>query len=281
MVDRVDQNMGRLVAHLEKKGVLDDTLILLFADNGSCPFERTRGRQYKPWDPKSYWCYDVGWAHAGNTPFRWYKQNQHEGGISSPMIAHWPKGLEAKRGSITDQQGHLIDIMATCIDVSGAEYPATFEGRTITPLQGKPLTPILRGEKRDGHDWLYFLHSNNRAIRRGDWKLVSARGGKWELYNIAKDRTELNDLAAEKPDLTAELRALWHHAAKTVDRAPERARGAVSETAKTFPASAMTQREAGPKRQATAAGKKKGRKGRNSKKGKNSKNGKNSEKKGE
>ncbi len=260
MVDRVDQNVGRLIAHLEKKGVLDDTLILLFSDNGACPFDRTRGKDRKPWDPKSFWCYDVGWAHAGNTPFRWYKQNQHEGGISSPMVAHWPKGLEAKRGSITDQPGHLIDIMATCLDVGAAKYPSTFDGRTVAPLQGKSLTPILRGEKRDGHDWLYFQYSNNRAIRRGDWKLVSARGGKWELYNLAKDRTELNDLATEKPDLTAELRALWHHAAKTVDRAPDRARRPVSQKTTTFPASAMTQREAGPKRTAPAAGNKKQRK---------------------
>ena len=153
MVDSVDQNMGRLIDHLKKKKVFDNTLILICSDNGACPFERTHGKDLKPWDPKSYWCYDVGWAHAGNTPFRWYKQNQHEGGISSPLIAHWPAGLKAKAGSITDQPGHLIDVMATLADVAGAKYPARFAGRDITPLQGKSLLPVLQGKERAGHDW--------------------------------------------------------------------------------------------------------------------------------
>ncbi|MHC4167846.1 MAG: arylsulfatase, partial [Planctomycetota bacterium] len=109
MVDVLDQSVGRLVEFLKAKGILDNTLILFCSDNGACPFERTRGRYLKPWDPKSYWTYDASWAHAGNTPFRLYKQNQHEGGISSPLIAHWPKGLKTKRGEITHQPGHLID----------------------------------------------------------------------------------------------------------------------------------------------------------------------------
>ena len=117
----MDQNIGRLVDKLKAKGVWENTLFLFCADNGACPFERTRGRYLKPWDPKSYWTYDASWAHAGNTPFRLYKQNQHEGGISSPLIAHWPKGLKAKPGSITRQPGHLIDFMATFIDVAGAK----------------------------------------------------------------------------------------------------------------------------------------------------------------
>ena len=247
MVDSVDQNMGRLIAHLKDKGVFDNTLILFCSDNGACPFERTRGKEYKPWDPKSYWCYDPGWAHVGNTPFRWYKQNQHEGGISSPLIAHWPKGMKAKTGSITHQPGHLIDIMATCIDVAGAKYPKTYAGRGITPLQGKSLLPILQGSEREGHEWLYFQFSNNRAIRKGDWKLASARGGPWELFNMAEDRTEMNDLAQQKPQLVKELKSLWHHAAETVDQAPTRARSAVSDKHQTFPAGSITQRAAGPK----------------------------------
>lgn len=247
MVDSVDQNIGRLVQHLKAKKVFDNTLILLCSDNGACPFERTRGKELKPWDPDSYWCYDVGWAHAGNTPFRWYKQNQHEGGISSPLIAHWPAGLTAPKGSISSQPGHLIDLLATCIDVSGSAYPHEFKGKATTPIQGKSLLPILKGKQREGHDWLYFQFSNNRAIRRGDWKAVSARGGKWELYNIAEDRTELTDLAAHKPELTKELRALWHDVAENIDEAPANHRKPVSKKVQTFGYGQITQRAAGPK----------------------------------
>ena len=248
MVDCVDQNIGRVVDHLKQKNVFDNTLILLCSDNGACPFERTRGKELKPWDPKSYWCYDVGWAHAGNTPFRWYKQNQHEGGISSPLIAHWPKELKAKHGSISHQPGHLIDLLATCIDAAGAEYPSEYHGHATTPIQGKSLLPILKGRQREGHDWLYFQFGNNRAIRRGDWKAVSARGGKWELYNLAEDRTELNDLSSTKADLTTELSQLWHHVAETVDQAPKNQRKPASNKLQTFPPSSMTERAAGPKR---------------------------------
>ena len=247
MVDCVDQNIGRLVAHLKQKNAYDNTLILLCSDNGACPFERTRGKQLEPWDPESYWCYDVGWAHVGNTPFRWYKQNQHEGGISSPLIAHWPKGLTAEHGSISSQPGHLIDLLATCIDVSGSEYPRQFAGQPTTPIQGKSLLPILQGKQRQGHDWLYFQFANNRAIRRGDWKAVSAIGGKWELYNIAEDRTELNDLSASKPELTTELSNLWHEVAEKTDQAPANFRKPSTNKQMTFPPGSMTQREAGPK----------------------------------
>ncbi|MCG8584130.1 MAG: sulfatase-like hydrolase/transferase, partial [Pirellulales bacterium] len=258
MVDCIDQNVGRLVAHLKAKGELDNTLIMICSDNGACPFDRTRGKDKKPWDPASYWCYDPGWAHVGNTPFRWYKQNQHEGGIASPLIVHWPAGLKAKVGSITHQPGHLIDLMATCVDVTGAKYPTTHEGRPITPLQGKSLAPIFRGEEREGHDALYFQFSNNRAVRRGDWKLVSARGGRWELYNLAEDRTELNDLAEENPKLVRQLRTLWHDMAKNTDRAPASARGPAANQIQSFPASSMTRREAGPKVDRPKKRKKKG-----------------------
>jgi arylsulfatase A-like enzyme len=124
MVDLIDQNVGRLVEYLKKKGIFDNTLILFCSDNGACPFERTRGRDLKPWDSNSYWTYDASWAHLGNTPFRLYKQNQHEGGISSPLIVHWPDGLKTQRGSITHQPGHIIDFMATFVDLAGRRTPS-------------------------------------------------------------------------------------------------------------------------------------------------------------
>ena len=231
MVDRLDQQLGRLITHLKKNQLFENTLIMFCSDNGACPFERTRGKDKMPWDPESYWTYDTGWAHAGNTPFRWYKQNQHEGGISSPMIAHWPAGLKTKPGSLTDQPGHLIDFMATALDLAGASYPEKLDGRELTPLQGKSLAPIFAGQQREPHDWLYFHFSNNRAIRKGDWKLTSARGGPWELYNLKSDRTELQDLAKQEPELAGELASLWHRVAAEVDRLPEKQRKPVGEKA--------------------------------------------------
>ena len=218
MVDVLDQNVGRLVKHLKDKGVYDNTLILFCSDNGACPFERTRGKELKPWDPQSYWTYDASWAHAGNTPFRLYKQNQHEGGISSPMIAHWPAGLKTKAGSVTDQSGHLIDFMATFIDLAGAEYPSEIGDRKIDPLQGKSLLPIFRGETREPHEQLYFHFATDRALRQGPWKLVSAKQGKWELYNLDDDRTELFDLAENYPERVKEMSAEWFRVARDVER---------------------------------------------------------------
>lgn len=236
MVDRMDENIGRLVDYLSEKGELDNTVIFFCSDNGACPFERTRGREYMPWDARSYWTYDVGWAHMGNTPFRWYKQNQHEGGISSPLIVHWPAGLKTPPGSVTHQPAHLIDIMATAVDLMGAEYPRQFEGRTIEPLQGVSLLPIFADQQRKGHDWLYFIFSNNRAIREGNWKLVSARGGPWELYDMSVDRSELNDLVEAEPELADRLRALWYEVAENVDGAPQRLLKPVKDTPQLFPA---------------------------------------------
>ncbi|MEM0898295.1 MAG: sulfatase-like hydrolase/transferase, partial [Verrucomicrobiota bacterium] len=219
MVDRMDRNIGRLVAHLRQMGVFENTLLMFCSDNGACPFERTRGKDKMPWDPESYWTYDTGWAHMGNTPFRWYKQNQHEGGITSPMIAHWPAGLKTEPGSITRQPGHLIDFMATALDVGEARYPDQGrDGSAIEPLQGKSLLPIFQSKVREPHEWLYFYFGNNRAIRKGDWKVVSARGAAWELYDLSQDRTEVHNLADENPDLVTELSDLWFDIAKNQDR---------------------------------------------------------------
>lgn len=218
MIDLLDQNVGRYVEFLEKKDLLDNTLILFCSDNGACPFERTRGRYLKPWDPKSYWTYDASWAHAGNTPFRLYKQNQHEGGISSPLIVHWPAGLKTSPGSITDQPGHLVDFMATFIELADAKYPKQIGDRRIDPLQGKSLLPIFQGETRDPHETLYFHFGTDRALRQGPWKLVSAKRGRWELYNLHEDRTELHDVAAENPARVEAMQAEWFRLAENVDR---------------------------------------------------------------
>jgi arylsulfatase len=218
MVDVLDENVGRLVSALEEQDRIHNTLILFCSDNGACPFERTRGRYLQPWDPKSYWTYDASWAHVGNTPFRLYKQNQHEGGVSSPLIVHWPAGLRTEPGATTDQPGHLIDLMATFIDVAGADYPEQIGDRRIDPLQGLSLLPIFRGETRAPHEELYFHFGTDRALRQGPWKLVSAKRGRWELYNLDDDRTETHDLSAQHPDRVSAMAAEWFRMAEDVDR---------------------------------------------------------------
>ncbi|MEM1157260.1 MAG: arylsulfatase [Verrucomicrobiota bacterium] len=228
MVDVMDQSMGRIIEWLKKNGEFENTLILFCSDNGGCPFERTKGRFFKPWDSRSYWTYDASWASASNTPFRLYKQNQHEGGIASPLIAHWPEGLKAAAGEgfrkatdtgiVTDQPGHLIDFMATLIDLAGTAYPQQVAQRAIEPLQGKSLTPIFAGKVRKPHETLYFHFGTDRALRQGKWKLVSAKLGKWELYNLDEDRTEMHDLAEEQPDRTASMANEWFRIARDVNR---------------------------------------------------------------
>jgi arylsulfatase A-like enzyme len=206
--------------------VLHDTLILFLSDNGACPFERSHDLELPPWEGGSDYLYDASWATVGNTPLRHYKQTQHEGGISTPLIVFW-KGRLARPGGWERAPGHVIDIMATVVEVGGGTYP---ESPGIEPLQGKSLLPLLEGRKRIAHDDLYFQFNDCRALRHGDWKVVSFYGHAWELYHIAEDRTEQRDLSVQYPEVVAELSARWHRIARDVDRLPERSRRPVSET---------------------------------------------------
>ena len=202
MVDSVDQNIGRLVAELKSQGVADNTLLMFLSDNGGCPFQRTKTWDMPPGPANSYYTYHKGWAQLSNTPFRLYKQNQHEGGISTPLIANWPGVI--KPGSVTDQPGHIIDIMATLLDITGTSYPSDHNGQKLTPLKGKSLLEVFKGKHRIGHDELFFEFAKYKALRMGKWK-ISWQKKKWELYDIEADRTELNDLAEKMPEKVKQM----------------------------------------------------------------------------
>jgi arylsulfatase len=210
-IDRMDQNIGRVLTSLDRSGLADNTLVLFLADNGGCAEEINRGKPgVGPGGPDSYWSYGLPWANASNTPFRLYKHWVHEGGISTPLIASWP-GRIKEPGSITHQPGHLIDLMATCVDVGNARYPATFNGNAITPMEGRSLRPVFEGRHREPHPAICWEHEGNRAVRQEGWKLVSRYegGSGWELYDMEADRTEMSDLGAKHPAKVKELSAIW------------------------------------------------------------------------
>lgn len=204
MVDRLDQNIGRLTQYLESKGELDNTLIVFFSDNGACPYERLRTEVLVPGPEESDIAYDARWANMCNAPLRLYKQYAHQGGTLTPMIAHWPAGIEA-RGEITPYTGHIVDMMPTVVELSGAEYPESSSGTSIQPMEGVSLVKALRGETERPDKPLFWEFSGNHAIRDGSWKLVAERGKDWELYNIAADRCETENLISKQPERATRL----------------------------------------------------------------------------
>jgi arylsulfatase len=172
-----------------------------------------------PGPADTYIAYGQGWANISNTPFRLYKHWEHEGGIATPLIAHWPRGID-RQGQLEHQPGHLIDIMATCVDLAAADYPVEKAGATLTPLEGRSLTPVFAGRTID-REAIYWEHEGNRAIRMGKWKLV-AKGpaGPWELYDLDADRSETNDLAAANPQQVRLMVEKWEAWAKRANVLP-------------------------------------------------------------
>ena len=163
--------------------------------------------------------------NACNTPLREYKQNQHEGGISTAFIAHWVKGIK-EPGTITGQSAHLVDLMATGLDLADVEYPDSYNGKSIGQAQGLSLAPIFAGQQRQPHDALLFtFYGKNNALRSGDWKLVNMNDGPWELYNITEDRTESNDLSKSQAERFRQLQSRWQEMAKEVGVEKKQAAG--------------------------------------------------------
>ena len=213
-IDRMDRNVGAILDTLKRTGQDRNTLVMLLADNGGCaeelpsdrlnnssPKQARDGRAMRPGNTPgvmpgaedTFGSYGIGWANASNTPFRRYKHWVHEGGIATPMIASWP-GHVAKPGSITHENGHIIDLMATCVDVAGAKYPGG-PGTTIPPMEGRSLAPALAGKKIARNDAFYWEHEGNRAVIDGKYKVVSKFPNQWELYNLEADRCEMKDLS--------------------------------------------------------------------------------------
>jgi len=230
-VDAMDQGIGRIVKTLEKQGQLDNTLIVFLSDNGSSSLSVSRkSKSFEDLGTqKSFESYGVSWTNVSNTPMKYYKLYEHEGGVATPMIVHWPKGIKDK-GVLRNQVGHVMDFMPTLMDLSGAAYPKEYKNNTILPLEGESLVATFNSDKH--HDrTVFFEHVANRGVRDGDWKLVSL--GKqqfpftspWELYNLKEDRSETNNLAAKYPEKVKELTAKWNSWATRTNVFPLDGRG--------------------------------------------------------
>ena len=217
MIDRVDQEVGRLVDNLKEHDELDNTLILFVSDNGACPYDRRAPLlDVEPTNGDIALADSTPWAWARNAPFRFYKQNQFEGGISSPGIVHWPDGLKTKPGAIVDTPAHLIDVLPTLVDLAGASIPGEYPQRDLRPVSGVSLRPVFEGKKLNRTEPIHLQFSSDYGLRDGDWKVVSFKGQEWELYNVANDRTETNNLAASEPERLTAMVVKWKNMSRDV-----------------------------------------------------------------
>jgi len=236
MVDRMDQGIGRLINKLREVKALDNTLILFLSDNGASyedpakygpgfdragttrdgrnvVFPLVKSNENMPGTQTVHAGIGPQWAHTANTPFRYYKSKIFEGGICTPMIAHWPNGIR-QENVITNEMGHVVDFMATCTELANAEYPSEFKGRKITPQQGQSLLPVFtRGERQDP-EFIFWEHFGSKGLRQGKWKLVQlGNDTKWQLFDMEKDRTETNDLSDQYPDVVSRMKIKWEETA--------------------------------------------------------------------
>ncbi|HIF01435.1 MAG TPA: arylsulfatase, partial [Fuerstia sp.] len=229
----MDRGIGRIIDALKQTGRIENTLIFFTIDNGGCHVEYTPDRkgdflpgttrdgrpvrpgnlpEIMPGPEDTYQSYGHGWANVSNTPYRLFKQYDHEGGIRTPMIAHWPNGITAT-GRLVPTVSHLIDIMPTVLEVTGTTVPEEISGGTPVQMDGISLAGVFTGESFAGHETLFFHHNKGQALRHGDWKLVAAKQNKkktsWELYNLKQDPTEQQDLADRMPQKVGELSLIW------------------------------------------------------------------------
>ena len=223
MIDRLDQNIGRILEKIRELGQEENTLVIFASDNGASSENVTSGYNI-PGDGEigtmeRWTSLKRDWANVGNTPYRFYKNHSYEGGICTPFILYWPRFVGSDESAyragevIHNYPGHFIDVMPTLAEVSGARYPSEFNGQQIQPVAGESLMPVLRGEQTERSKPLYFQWKRGRAVRRDNWKIVSTQYGNdevtWELYDLAADKTETRDLAAQEPELVRELVGLY------------------------------------------------------------------------
>ena len=212
MVDRMDQEIGRVVEQLKQMNAFENTLILFASDNGASAEIMVRGDSHDPDAPmgsgETFLCLGPGFSSLANTPHRRHKTWVHEGGISTELIAHWPKGITA-HGELRHTPGHLIDIVPTVLDAAGSKAPKTWAGEAVPAAPGISLLPLFAKDGSVSHKELWWCHDNHRAIRMGDWKLVAASGEPWELYNLQSDRGESSNLAEQYPEKVDAMEARW------------------------------------------------------------------------
>ncbi len=228
MIDRMDQNIGKLRNRLKELGEDQNTVIMFLSDNGGSN-ESIRGNGFLPEiieaaqkpasDPTSFTSYGFAGANLSNTPFRLFKHWEYEGGTATPFIAWGPSVI--MKGNVSSQPAHIIDLMSTCLDLAGVKYPKTYKGNTIKPIEGLSLVPLFKGREWKGHEALYFEHEGNKAVRQGDWKIVSGfPENKWRLYNLKADRSELVDLSDKHKPKVKELVFLYDSWAKRAEVIP-------------------------------------------------------------
>jgi arylsulfatase A-like enzyme len=213
MIDRMDREIGRVLAQLKAMGALENTIVTFASDNGTSAEFLNRGDRHDANAPLgsggSFLCLGPGWSSAGNTPFRLHKSWVHEGGIATPLIVHWPRGI-ASKGELRHTAGHVIDIVPTLVELTGARADEV-RPAAAPPLPGKSLAPALAKDVSITRDFLYFHHENNRALRIGDWKLVSKRPNtnEYALYDLSRDRSEQNNVAFQYPGRVAMMAKRW------------------------------------------------------------------------
>lgn len=238
-IDRLDQGVGRILAALREAEAEEETLVLFLSDNGGCAENvqpdwydvttRTRGGRpvcvgnipgVMPGPEEVYQSYGPAWANVSNTPFRRYKHFAHEGGIATPLIVRWPSRIPGGGVIRRAEVGHVIDLLPTFLEITGASYPHIRRGQPTLLLEGRSMLSALIGKPSPPRAPIFWEHEGNRAMRSGDWKLVARRGGAWELYDVSSDRTETRDLAAAHPDRVREFSALYSTWAERVGVAP-------------------------------------------------------------
>lgn len=212
MIDRMDQNIGRVIKKLENEGQLENTLIIFLSDNGACPYDSNADFDRAPGGADSYRSISAAWANASNTPMRYFKWAGHEGGCNTACVVHWPKVIP--EGAITDQPGHVVDIIPTFLEIANMQYPSEYREKPTIPLHGQSFLPVLKGEKRAQPEFFISgLGGGFEMFRHHNWKISKWNDQpNWELFDMDKDPTEMNDLARQMPDKVKELEMMYEKA---------------------------------------------------------------------